>query len=390
MRVIHICAYYAPAYVYGGPVRSIHALCMAQQAAGMSVQVFTTTANGRTRLEPAPDGREVDKIRVRYFELSPPARLLGARDLAPALARAVDEVGVVHIHGLFNRTVWDAAAVLHAANKPYVLSPRGMLEPPALAHHRWRKRLTWHLRDRAVVARARVLHATSTFEAATLAREHGPSRVVQIPNAVAVEEPRLQDVSALRQSLGIPADAPVVLSLGRLHAIKRLDLVAAAFLELRQRAPSAHLVFAGPDEQQLRPALSRQLAEADHHVHWIESVNDDAKRALLAAATVLVQCSDSESFGMSVAEALAAGTPVVVTRTCPWQEIEEWGCGSWVEQSAPAISAALYTIVADQELRRAQGHAARRLIEARMAPPRVANAWHQVYVDAARARSVAA
>jgi hypothetical protein len=72
VRVLHICAYYAPAYVYGGPVRSIHALCQAQQAHGMNVEVFTTTAAGTGRLAPAPEGRDFEGVRVRYFELGPP------------------------------------------------------------------------------------------------------------------------------------------------------------------------------------------------------------------------------------------------------------------------------------------------------------------------------
>ena len=391
MRVIHVCAYYAPAYVYGGPVRSIHALCRAQRAYGIDVEVFTTTAagGGAERLDAAPQGRDFEGIPVRYFDLSPPATLLGASGLAPALNAVLPEADIVHVHGLFNRTVWDAAACLHAAAKPYVLSPRGMLEAAALAHHRWRKRLAWHLKDRATVARASVLHATSSFEADTLRQDYAPRSVVQIPNAVALA-PAGIDAGGWRAARGIAADAPIVLSLGRLHRLKRLDLVAASFVELRRRVPTAQLVIAGPDEQHLRPGLERQLAGAQGAVHWIGQVDDETKWALLAAATVLVQCSDSESFGMSVAEALAAGTPVVVTRTCPWREVEDWGCGAWVAQSPAAITDALCAIVSDPDRAREQGRAGRRLVQQRMAPASVAAAWHAVYCDAVRAATAAA
>lgn len=390
MRILHVCAYYAPAYVYGGPVRSIHALCQAQLENGMDVEVFTTTAAGAHRLDAAPHGRRFDGIRVRYFELSPPAALLGASALGPALNRALPDADIVHVHGLFNRTVWDAASCLHAAGKPYVLSPRGMLEAAALAHHRWRKRVAWHLRDRATVSRASVLHATSSFEAETLRREFGEQPVVQIPNAVALSAAGAGDVQAWRAARGIAAEAPVVLSLGRLHRIKRLDLVAASFLELRRRVPAVQLVIGGPDEQGLRPSLERQLAAAGGAVHWIAHVDEATKPVLLAAATVLLQCSDSESFGMSVAEALAAGTPVVVTRTCPWQEVEDWGCGAWVEQSPDAIAAALWALVTDADRAREQGRAGRRLIEQRMSPSSVADAWQAVYRSAARVATAAA
>ena len=46
VRVVHVCAYFAPAFVYGGPPRSVFDLCRAQQKAGAQVQVVTTTANG--------------------------------------------------------------------------------------------------------------------------------------------------------------------------------------------------------------------------------------------------------------------------------------------------------------------------------------------------------
>jgi glycosyltransferase involved in cell wall biosynthesis len=327
---------------------------------------------------------------VHYFELSKPSLLLGSTAMAPALLDALGTCDVVHIHGLFNRTVWDAAAVLQAAGKPYVLSPRGMLEAPALAHHVWRKRVSWLLNDHRVVTRAHLLHASSSFEATTLRRFQGSARVVQVANPVSVERVTTLDATRFRASLGLSANEPIVLVLGRLHRIKRVDLVASAFLLLRKQIANVQLVMAGPDEQHLRPALERQLAEAGASVHWMGPVADAAKASVLAAATVLVQCSDSESFGMSVAEALAAGTPVVVTRTCPWPEIEEFRCGLWVDQRAEAIATGLSAIVSDPESARAMGGAGRRLVEDRMSPPRVAEAWRSVYTDLARLNPAAA
>jgi len=68
---------------------------------------------------------------------------------------------------------------------------------------------------------------------------------------------------------------------------------------------------------------------------------------------VMVQCSDSESFGLAVVESLAAGVPVIATRTTPWQAVEARDCGFWVEQNAPAIAAAIRTLV-DDPVRRAR------------------------------------
>ena len=83
---------------------------------------------------------------------------------------------------------------------------------------------------------------------------------------------------------------------------------------------------------------------------------------VFAAASVLVLCSNSESFGMSAAEAMAAATPVVVTRTCPWPEIASHEAGFWVEQTAEAIADALIAVLADEPAAQAMGRRGRALI----------------------------
>ena len=73
LRVLHVSAYFAPAFRYGGPPRSILGLCQALTRAGADVEVFTTTANGDERLPAAPDGTTYEGVRVRYFPLARPS-----------------------------------------------------------------------------------------------------------------------------------------------------------------------------------------------------------------------------------------------------------------------------------------------------------------------------
>jgi hypothetical protein len=66
VRVVHVCAYFAPAFVYGGPPRSVLGLCRAERDAGIDVRVVTTTANGDSELDDNA-GRpvEYDGVAVR-------------------------------------------------------------------------------------------------------------------------------------------------------------------------------------------------------------------------------------------------------------------------------------------------------------------------------------
>ena len=163
-----------------------------------------------------------------------------------------------------------------------------------------------------------------------------------------------------RHRLAIADDAFVVAFVGRLHRIKRLDLLAQAFVDLRRTHPDAQLVIAGPDEDGLLAGVMRTAGAQAAGVHAIGSVNDADKWALLRSADVSVQCSDSESFGLAVVEGMAASKPVVVTRTCPWSAIETHGCGFWVEQSAAGIAAGLRALADSPERAQEMGRAGAR------------------------------
>src|SRR5436190_19127988 len=106
MRVLHGSAYFAPAFRYGGPPRSILGLCRALTKAGADVEVFTTTANGDEPLPPAPGGVTHEGVRVRYFPLASPAIGWRAIGLADAVAREARHADLIHVHGLWNMTAW--------------------------------------------------------------------------------------------------------------------------------------------------------------------------------------------------------------------------------------------------------------------------------------------
>jgi glycosyltransferase involved in cell wall biosynthesis len=236
-----------------------------------------------------------------------------------------------------------------------------MLQPEAMRRGRARKAVAWALLDARNVKRAALLHATTEQEAGALRTLDLGVPIAVVPNGVDLTGARNAS-RGFRARLGIPADAFMVLFLGRMHRIKRLDLIAEAFAAARSTHPGMHLVLAGPDEDNLIPDLLRRLSGAGGEVHATGAIHGADKWALVKDADVMVQCSDSESFGLSVIESLAAGVPAIVTRTCPWSEIETYGCGLWVEQTAPAIASAIGTLAGDPARR--DRWAARRCLRA--------------------------
>lgn len=380
MRVIHVSPYFAPAFCYGGPPRSILGLCQGLTHAGVDVEVFTTTANGADQLPADPDGHDYDGVRARYFPLGFPRRYWRSPGLERAVSEAARHADFVHVHGLWNFTGWSGVRAARAAGVPYAISPRGMLQGPARARHRALKDVAFAAIERANLRGAAFLHATSAEEAGGLG-DFGPP-VVLVANGVTPEDATPADMARVRREADIPDAAPVVLFLGRLHPIKRLDLLADAFLRVRRTMPDAYLVLAGPDEGGHRRLVEAQLQSAADRVRFVGPVVGADKAAWLASSAVLVQCSDSESFGMSVAEALAAGTPAVVTDRGSWRDLEASGCGLVVAHSADALAAALERMLRNPAEASAMGARGRAWVAGRLG-------WDEVGREMARAYETA-
>lgn len=386
MRVLHVTPYFAPAFGYGGPPRSILGLCRGLQAVGVHVQVFTTTANGAAELPASgPEGSRYEDVPVRYFRRTAPRRFFGAVGLRHALEAAWSQYDVFHIHGLWNLPAWTAAHLARRRGIPYVLSPRGMLEPGALALRSVRKRIAYPLVEHRNLVGAALLHATGAPEARRLAQRQLGVEIVTLPNGIDLPPDAPATRGHVRRRLGLDA-APVVVFLGRIHPIKRLDLLAAAFDQVCAARPSTHLVMAGPNEDDHRSVVEPLFARRRDHVHWIGEVDEAQKWALLADADVLVLCSASENFGMSAAEALAAGVPVVVTRTCPWEDVETHRCGCWVESDAGAIAEGIVRILDDPVQAREMGARGRALIRSTYSWPAIARTMADHYAAVAQRR----
>lgn len=338
---------------------------------GVPVRVFTTDANGSGTLPAViTGGGEYEGVPVQYFPRSWPSTPIGSRALTLGLRASMPTTDLVHIHGMWNRVTWSAAREARRAGRPYVVSPRGMLQAGSLAHRGWRKRVVFSAVERGVLAQAAWLHATSPEEAEALEALRLTSRIVVIPNGV-----DLPAAPVVR-----PAAAPFrVLFVGRLHPIKRLDLVIDAFVALRHQRPDARLSIAGPDEYRLRASLEARAAAAAGAIDWHGAVDAVQRDELLGSAHALVLCSDSESFGMSVVEAMAMATPVVVTTSCGWREVDAQRTGFRVPQSAEAIANALVLLAADPVAARQMGERGRRLVESRYAWSSVADSFAAEY-----------
>lgn len=139
-------------------------------------------------------------------------------------------------------------------------------------------------------------------------RALGARRIELLPNPVP-PLPRIPRDEA-RRALGLPADRPVVLFLGRLAQVKRPGRVLDALAGL----PGYEGVFAGDGPE--REALERRARELglSDRVRFLGRVDDAQKAQLLNAADVFCLPSEHEGQPLAILEAMSLGTPVVATR----------------------------------------------------------------------------
>jgi glycosyltransferase involved in cell wall biosynthesis len=194
----------------------------------------------------------------------------------------------------------------------------------AMLHTGWKKRLKkfifLHLEGYRYLNGAEALHCTSEQEILDLKAYPVYSPTFLIPNSFDVSTyQKLPDRGKLREQYHIPAEALVMVMIGRLDAVKNAHIAVAALIASQNLSKDVHLIIVGPDEQNLQSTLENQahLAGCFDKLHFVGLLQKDALIQAMVDADLLVMPSESENFGMSAAESMAAGLPILTTDVVP-------------------------------------------------------------------------
>lgn len=322
----------------GGPSRSVQGLVAGLNRAGVETWLMVVVQGE----EPWVEG-------VNHFVNGEPFQEVVAR-IKP---------DIVHLHSIWGWGIHRCAAICRRLRIPYVISPRGMLDPWALSVKKWKKRIARWLYQDHDLRGAAAFHATAEMEAQNIRKQGLRQPIIIAPNAVNVAESKKCECEKVRTE----NQERVALFMGRLHPGKGLLTLAEAWAKVRPQGWRMKVV--GPDnyghKKEVIAALNR-LGIADEW-EFCEPLDDVQKWDAYRSADLLIHPSVSENFGVTIAEGLAAGLPVICTKGAPWKDIEEHKCGWWidigVEQLARALQAALS--LRDKE-RQAMGESGRMLI----------------------------
>jgi glycosyltransferase involved in cell wall biosynthesis len=364
MRILKVTQSYYPFLDRGGPAVKVRSLARGLAARGHKVTVLTADL-GLDRETPRCPGAvrnewgwsaEEDAVEAIYLRVLGRYRALTWNPGALRWCRRnIDSFDVVHIYGMYDWLGPVAAHVCHGRGTPYIVEPMGMFRPIVRnIAMKWAYR--WLVGDR-ILRHARILVATSEQERQEL--ESGgiaPAQIVVRRNGI--DGPTsLPAAGSFRKQWNIAADAKVVLFLGRLVKKKSPELALAAFADWRNHAGgdrSGVLVIAGPHEEdhyyrtlELRAA---QLGLRDA-VLFPGALYGDAKWSAYRDADLFVLPSQNENFGNTAGEAVACGTPVLVTDTCGIAPLVKDRAGSVVPHDGVAFTEALARLLDDDALR---------------------------------------
>lgn len=371
MRVLHLIPSVSP--LRGGPSQAVLSMVAALRQQGVDASILTTNDDGRAVQVTMPLGRWHEQkalgraVPVLAFgRWSPPWRAVREFAIAPGLSRWLGQnarqYDLVHVHALFSCTTSLGMAQLRRQGVPYILRTIGQLNRWSLSQSRARKQLFLKLVDRANLQGAKALHFTSEAEREEAGDLHLATPSFVLPLGV----PAPPKLSLSRQQVGNTLYPTRLLFLSRLHPKKQLTVLFDALAMLKQRYPSRpwQLVIAGdgdPEYVQQLMHLCNSLGLASQ-VQWLGFVEGEAKQTLLQQADWFVLPSASENFGIAAAEALMAGTPVLLSPGVALAaEVEAAQAGLVCEPTVEALAACLEQCLEPSPLQMRQ--AARQLAE---------------------------
>ncbi len=304
MKMLHVTPSYKPAYVYGGPIESIARLCEGLAAAGHTVDVFTTTANGNEELD-IPTGKQIDVsgVKVIYFNRVTKDHTHVSPKLWNYLRRNCKNYDVVHIHSWWNILVVVAALICHNRKAKIVISPRGMLSDYIMKNSNGAAKKYLHVFVGKRALSKSYFHATAESEYKECTQLIPGWKGFTLPNILSL--PDLEIVKTDNEIF-------TLIFLSRVHPKKGLELLFEAI----QNFPFKILLrIVGSGEESYSKELKAKAEKLNitDKIEWVGWKNRDEKFVDLMRADLFVLTSFNENFANVVIESLHVGTPVLIS-----------------------------------------------------------------------------
>lgn len=244
----------------------------------------------------------------------------------------ISGVDIYHIQGLWLWPNHKMASYARKCKKPYVITLRGMFYPNS--RRNWKKRIAIALYQKKDLLCASCIQATCQEEMMHYRNFGFKNPVAILPNPI--------DTTGL-------IDRPIPLKkkfrfgyLGRVDPRKRIERLIYAFDAYRDAFRDAELVIMGSWDKKYEQFLKDEVKRLNlNNVIFTGFIQGEEKDRTLTSCSVLVVPSDFENFGNIVTEALVRGVPVISSKGTPWEDLEIYQCGYWINNDQNSINEAM-------------------------------------------------
>ncbi|MFP5270575.1 glycosyltransferase [Coleofasciculus sp.] len=380
MKSLHVISSVSP--VRGGPTHAVLQTVKALRNLGVDSQIVTTNDHGSEQLLNVSLNTKIEYqgVPTRFFSRYYPwikknhfnrdKAFIFSAELTRWLWHHIRDYDIIETRYLFSYPSSCARIIARRQGIPYIVHPTGQLAPWALAQSRLKKQIYSFLIERPNLNSAAAIQCSSKGEVKDV-HKFGiqvPTFTVPVGVNSFVDCPEAEARHKLHHTYGIPNQKPIVLFLSRLHYKKRPDLLIQALSQLAVKSYDFHLILAGSGETDYVNHLKKLVASLGlaKHTSFAGFVTGEDKNLLLQGSDIFVLPSFSENFGVAVAEAMAAGLPVIVTpgvQISP--EIAAAKAGLVVEGEIETLADAIATLLNSPHLCHELGENGKRLVSHR-------------------------
>ena len=331
-----------------GPSYSVPGLCRGLQANGVTTELHF--------LDDVPEHLTDASYRIVNYLRRDRIGFSSSPTMERGLKAASPISDVIHSNGLWRMPNVYPLWACKGTRCKLVVAPRGTLATWSLKKGWLKKKIFGWLLQNAVLRNADMFHATSEkeYEEIRALGYKQPVAIVPIGMEVPTRSEQLRVASGQfpdgLTTEGASRQLPLatenerlkrIVFFGRVHKVKAVDHLVKAWGQLQESLPDWELVIAGPDCG-AKGELETIIAEEQiPRVRFVGEINGQAKYDFLTDADIYVLPSHTENFGITVAEALACGTPTIASQGTPWEGIETEKCGKWVPIGVAPLAEAL-------------------------------------------------
>lgn len=320
----------------GGPAMSTYNTLLGLNKKGIDAEIMMYPLSNNGKLKG-------NNVKVHYAKAPLEHKLAYSPTLKKEI-KALGDYDIYHAQGVWQFPTYAIADVARSFNKPYIITPRGMLYPQDIRKsNKYFKLLSLNLRLLKDLNKAACVQVTC-IEEMRYCRELGiTSPIAVIPNPIEIKEyTEHKKNNKFRLAY-----------LGRLSPRKNVESLIYAFYELKDISKDIELLIIGSGDDKYEHFLKNEVKRLRlDNVRFTGFLSGKEKDEAIASVSVLAMPSEFENLGNVILEGLIRRIPCIATKGSPWEELETHKCGWWVDYNQQAITEAVKKAIqtSEQEL----------------------------------------